>query len=353
MQTPAVPARSRRPVALALCLVAVAFMLAGALTCSAAVFSADTDEQAAATASAVPGPPVTAADMPDAGGSPYVAVNDNVPFFDDGDLTRTDAFELYSALDELGRCGTAWANVCAELMPTGARGDIGSIHPSGWNQAFYDSIAASNGALYNRCHLIGWQLAGEDANELNLITGTRSLNADGMLPFENLVADYVKETGNHVLYRATPLFEGDELVARGVLLEGWSVEDGGEGVCFCAWCPNVQPGVAIDYATGASWESDETDAQIAEGAGAETGGQVAGGARAETAAGAETGADGSAADAQAAGAETTTSYVLNVKSKKFHLPSCSGLPTVNRQDYEGTRDDVLAMGYAPCKICNP
>lgn len=186
-------------------------------------------------------------DIPEYTDSPYAVVNNNNPFFEDSDLT-TEAFETYSDLDELGRCGTAYANICQEIMPTEDRGNIGSIRPSGWQSVKYDNVDGKY--LYNRCHLIGFQLSGENANEKNLITGTRYLNVDGMLPFENLVADYVHETNNHVLYRVTPVFTGDNLVADGVLMEAKSVED--DSVCFCVYCYNVQPGIEIDYATGNS-----------------------------------------------------------------------------------------------------
>lgn len=186
-------------------------------------------------------------DIPEYTDSPYAVVNNNNPFFKDSDLT-TEAFETYSDLDELGRCGTAYANICQEIMPTEDRGNIGSIRPSGWQSVKYDNVDGKY--LYNRCHLIGFQLSGENANEKNLITGTRYLNVDGMLPFENLVADYVHETNNHVLYRVTPVFTGDNLVADGVLMEAKSVED--DSVCFCVYCYNVQPGIEIDYATGNS-----------------------------------------------------------------------------------------------------
>ncbi|SEK58399.1 DNA-entry nuclease [Pseudobutyrivibrio ruminis] len=190
--------------------------------------------------------------------NPYTVVNDNVPYFSEEDLTRTDAFETYSELDSLGRCGVAYANICQELMPTEERGEIGSVKPSGWHTVNYHEYVDGN-YLYNRCHLIGYQLSGENANEKNLITGTRYLNVEGMLPFENEVAEYVEETGNHVLYRVTPVFEGDNLVASGVQMEAYSVEDQGAGVMFNVYCYNVQPGITIDYATGDSeLESDSS-----------------------------------------------------------------------------------------------
>lgn len=187
--------------------------------------------------------------VPEYTDSPYIAVNNNVPYFTEKDYT-TESYESYGELDSLGRCTSCIACVGQDLMPTEKRGSIGSVKPSGWQIAKYDFIDGKY--LYNRCHLIGYQLSGENANECNLITGTRYLNVSGMLPFENLVGDYVKETGNHVLYRSTPIFVDDEWVARGVLLEGYSVEDNGEGVQFCVFCYNVQPGVTINYYDGSN-----------------------------------------------------------------------------------------------------
>ncbi len=189
-------------------------------------------------------------ELPPFSGQPYVLLEDNQPGFSQEEMT-TAAFEYYSPLDALGRCGGAWANICPELMPTEERGEIGMVKPSGWHTVKYDIVDGKY--LYNRCHLIGYQLAGENANEQNLITGTRYMNVEGMLPFENLVAEYVRETGNHVLYRVTPVFQGLNLVAQGVQMEALSVEDGGQGVCFNVFVYNAQPGVSIDYATGDSW----------------------------------------------------------------------------------------------------
>lgn len=193
-------------------------------------------------------------DIPPYDGTPYVVINDNQPSFTEEDMTDV-SYEFYSDLDDLGRCGVTEACIGQDLMPTEKRGDISSVKPTGWVQNQYDFVDGKS--LYNRCHLIGFQLAGENANECNLITGTRYLNVDGMLPFENLVADYVKETDNHVLYRVTPAFQGTELVARGVQMEAYSVEDSGDGVCFNVFCYNVQPGVEIDYATGDNWLAEE------------------------------------------------------------------------------------------------
>lgn len=253
--------------------------------------------------------------VPAYSGEPYVVVNNNIPFFKDSDLT-TEAFEKYSDLDSLGRCGAAYANVCQEIMPTEKRGEIGMIKPTGWQTVKYDWVDGKY--LYNRCHLIGYQLSGENANEKNLITGTRYLNVDGMLPFENLVADYVHETDHHVLYRVTPISENSNLVASGVLMEARSVED--DDVLFCVYCYNVQPKVTIDYATGESHASEDTNIQ-------------------ET--------------SQSTGEQT---YIVNENTKKFHLPSCSSVKDMNsgnKREFTGDRQELLDEGYSACKTCHP
>ncbi len=188
-------------------------------------------------------------DIPAFSSSPYVEFNGNVPLFTDADMT-TDSYEKYADLDYLGRCGETMACIGRDLMPTEDRESISSVYPSGWVNKQYDFVDGKY--LYNRCHLIGFQLTGENANKENLITGTRYMNVEGMLPFENMVADYIKDTGNHVLYRVTPIFQGNELVARGVLMEAKSVEDNGAGIEFCVYVYNNQPGVEIDYLTGES-----------------------------------------------------------------------------------------------------
>jgi len=250
--------------------------------------------------------------VPEYAGEAYCIINDNVPQFEKDELT-TEAYEYFSELDDLGRCGMVKACVGRELMPTKDRESISHVTPSGWINASYSFVDGRY--LYNRCHLIGFQLTGENANKQNLITGTRYMNVEGMLPFENMVADYVKETENHVLYRVTPLFTGDELVARGVQLEAWSVEDEGEGLCFNVYIYNVQPGVIIDYATG---ESELDEKALNEGEQEE--------------------------------------FVLNTDSKKFHLPACSGainMKKENRKEYTGTRNLLIAQGYEACGQCNP
>lgn len=262
---------------------------------------------------------VSLEEVPAYSGSPYVELDGNLPGFSLEERT-TDSFETYSTLDALGRCGPAYACIGQDLMPTEDRESISSVRPTGWVQAEYDFV--EGGSLYNRCHLIGFQLTGENANEENLITGTRYMNVEGMLPFENMVADYIKETGNHVLYRAIPIFEGENLVASGVVMEAFSVEDEGEGVCFHVYVYNVQPGVEIDYATGESWETGDSAS--------------------------------SALESQAE--EQEADYVLNTSSKKFHRPDCPSVDSMsekNRQEYHGTREELIAQGYEPCGSCNP
>jgi DNA-entry nuclease len=197
----------------------------------------------------------TLENIPEYSGSAYITIDNNVPSFDESDMIRT-SFEKYSNLDTLGRCGIAFANIGQDLMPIEKRGNISQVKPSGWHSIQYDNVDGKS--LYNRCHLIGYQLTAENANQQNLITGTRYLNVEGMLPFENMVTDYIIETNNHVLYRVTPLFKGTNLVADGVLMEGYSVEDDGEGICFKVYVYNVQPGITIDYATGESRRIEDT-----------------------------------------------------------------------------------------------
>ena len=254
-------------------------------------------------------------DIPAYAGNSFVILDDNKPAFSKQDRERTDAFETYSDLDELGRCGVAYANICKELMPTEERGAIGMVKPTGWHTVKYDNVEGKY--LYNRCHLIGYQLAGENANEKNLITGTRYLNVTGMLKFEDQVADYVKATDHHVLYRVTPVFEEDNLVATGVEMEAYSVEDKGEGVSFHVFVYNVQPGIVIDYATGESWPDDSKTTE-------NTGkGQ---------------------------------NYVLNTNTHKFHTQNCESVRDIadnNKEVYTGRREDLINMGYEPCKRCKP
>lgn len=290
-----------------------------------------------------------AADVPAYSGEPYTAVNNNEPYFTSDNLT-TEAFENYSELDALGRCGVAYANVCLETMPTEKRGSISEVKPTGWHSVKYDNVDGKS--LYNRCHLIGYQLTAENANQQNLITGTRYLNVDGMLPFENMVADYVKETDNHVLYRVTPIFTGDNLVADGVLMEGYSVEDEGDGICFCVYAYNIQPGITIDYATGDSWLSSESGNSDSSSSGNSAVSQSAADKSGTQQAAIQT----ESVKETSAPVSTGTEYILNTNTKKFHYPSCSSVKQMkasNKKEYTGSRDDLIAQGYDPCKKCNP
>lgn len=290
-------------------------------------------------------------------GKAYVAVNNNEPFFMDSDMTTT-AFENYSDLDSLGRCGVAYANICKDIMPTEERGKIGMIKPSGWHTVKYDVI--KDRYLYNRCHLVGYQLAGENANPKNLITGTRYLNVEGMLPFENLVADYVNNTGNHVLYRVTPMFSDSNLVANGVLIEAKSVEDNGGGILFNVYCYNVQPGVGINYENGDSWLDGTTPQEQS----AQTGAAQNGGSQSSTGSEAgESGSSGSITGSAASGSDTSpaensvsdssnskTMVHITETGKKYHRAGCR---TLKKSDTEVTLDEAKSMGLSPCGICNP
>jgi len=268
-------------------------------------------------------------------GKAYVAINNNSPFFTPEQLVNKTSFETYSNLDSLGRCGVAFANIGFDLMPTASRGSIGSVKPSGWHTVKYDCVDGKY--LYNRCHLIGFQLTAENANNKNLITGTRCLNIEGMLPFENMVADFVKETKNHVMYRITPIFTDSNLLASGVLMEGYSVEDAGKGIKFCVYAYNAQPGVTITYSNGES-QGPAVAAQV------------------------PTPAPTPALTPAPAPAPTPTptpvteTYVLNTSTKKFHKPSCGSVNTIkesNKGTYTGSKDDLIKQGYSPCGNCHP
>ena len=269
---------------------------------------------------------VTVDDVPAYSGEPYVEVNDNQPEFTEEELT-TVSYEDYSELDELGRCQSAEACIGQDLMPTETRESISSVKPTGWKNKSYDTV--DGGYVYNRCHLIGFQLTGENANEENLITGTRYMNVEGMLPFEDEVAAYIKETDNHVMYRVTPVFEGDDLIASGVQMQAESVEDDGAGISFNVYVYNVQPYVVIDYRTGENWEGDEI---------AEPEGKWADGTEAEP-------------------SDTKEQmYILNKNTKKFHKPECSGAKKIkakNKGEYTGSRQTLIDEGYEPCGNCNP
>ncbi len=249
------------------------------------------------------------------GTNAYIAVYNNIPNFTQNDLTSS-SYESYSSLDALGRCGVAIACIGRDIMPTEDRGSIGQVKPSGWHTVKYDTVDGKY--LYNRCHLIGYQLTGENANEKNLITGTRYLNIEGMLPFENMIADYIKESGNHVLYRVTPIFDGNNLVARGVQMEAKSIEDNGEGICFNVYAYNAQPSIKIDYSTGLSSLGELPQNEPQE--------------------------------------NNEVKYILNTKTKKIHLSTCSSVLNIgneNKQESSLTAEELKNNGYTACKICKP
>ena len=268
--------------------------------------------------------------IPSYSGNASIAIDDNIPSFTKQELaSAAESFESYSPLDTLGRCQTATASVSKDTMPTAERGSIGSVKPSGWHTVKYAGIDGNY--LYNRCHLLAYELTAENANEQNLITGTRYLNINGMLPYENEIASYVNATGNHVLYRVTPVFNGSDLVAQGVHMEARSIEDNGQGISFNVYCYNVQPGITINYADGSSTGPEFTGSDSAAPASASSGN----------------------ASTQL---QKETSYILNTNTKKFHLPTCSSVSRIsdkNRKEFTGSRDTLIGEGYSPCKICHP
>ncbi len=290
-------------------------------------------------------------------GTPYEIVNNNIPYFKTEDFPK-DSFEYYSTLDSLGRCGICMANVGADIMPTEKREDIGSVKPTGWHLVRYDDIIKDK-YLYNRCHLLGFQLTGENANEKNLITGTRYLNVDGMLPFENKVANYVKSSNNHVLYRVTPIFVESELVARGVLMEASSVEDNGKEVCFNVFCYNVQPGIDINYADGESKISDSVQTTTVTSKVTTTKTTTT---TVKTTTSKTTTSRTTTQTTTTTKATTVTTapnydakYIGNKKTHKFHSASCKEVNRMNEENkwYCDSRDELVNSGYSPCGKCNP
>lgn len=269
---------------------------------------------------------VTLADIPAYTDQPYVEIDQGEPEFTKEELT-TEPYEDYGELDELGRCQTVQACVGKETMPTEERGAIGQVKPTGWHTVKYAGIDGNY--LYNRCHLIGYQLTAENANPENLITGTRYMNTEGMLPFEEQVAEYVKETGNHVLYRVTPVFEEENLVASGVQMEAESVEDEGKGICFNVYVYNVQPDIDIDYQTGESKKAEAVS---------------------------EEGNKQPDKEAKMDGADAEKTYVLNQNTYRFHLPDCDSVSAIkerNKKEYTADRETLIEQGYKPCGRCKP
>ena len=281
---------------------------------------------------------ISVTDIPAYTGEPYVVLNNNVPYFTEEELT-TESYEYYSELDALGRCGVTHACIGQDIMPTEERGSISHVNPTGWHTVKYDVVSGKY--LYNRSHLIGHQLTGEDANEKNLITGTRYFNVQGMLPFEDLIDEYVEQTNSHVLYRVTPIYEGNNLLASGAEMEAWSVEDNGKGVCFHVYVYNVQPGVGISYKDGESWLEEE---------------------QSEVSKNEEEKSNQKIVSKKAISKETISetekeqTYILNKNTKKIHYASCRCIEDMseqNKEEYIGTRSEILNQGYDACGVCKP
>ena len=302
--------------------------------------ASEMDAETAQDTKAVTDRPEYAADPPDLSwlsdvefpaysGEPYTVMNGNLPYFETADLSA-ESYELYYPLDDLGRCTLADAVIGQDIMASGSRGDIWSVKPTGWHSDRYASVDGE--ALYNRCHLIAHYLSDEDANPRNLVTGTRYMNTFGMNAAENMVGDYVKESGNHVRYRVTPIFTGDHLLCDGLLVEAYSIEDEGEDICFCIYAHNVQPGFVIDYANGDNYAENGEEKLPPQ---------------SETA---------PAYEKYLTDEDEEGTYILNVKSKKFHRPDCPGAQDIsekNRKEYTGSRNQLVEEGYKPCGSCNP
>lgn len=272
---------------------------------------------------------IALSDIPSYSNNAYTILNDNVPLFIKSEITKK-SYEKYSDLDNLGRCGMVMACIGKDIMPTEERSGIGHVRPSGWQTIKYDIVDGKY--LYNRCHLIGYQLTGENDNVRNLITGTRYFNVEGMLPFEDMVADYVKETNNHVMYRVTPLYKDNNLLATGVIMEGYSVEDKGAGISFNVFCYNVQPGIKINYRNGDSkLEKDYVDNDVVK-------------------------KEKEPKKNKTDNNSKKSDYILNMNSYKFHYPSCYSVDQMNESNkgyFTGTREELIDQGYDPCGNCNP
>lgn len=388
MQIPSREHESRTiPTRFAALLAAVALALCCTLPLAACEGGSFSDSQAANPAA------VQIADIPEYSGALCIDVNNSEPGFTDDDFKR-GAFMEFSDLDFEGRCGSAFARIGTDTLSNAPRGDISQVHPSGWEQHRYNFVDQE--MLYNRSHLIAHQLCGEDANEKNLITGTRTMNSVGMTYYENIVANYVKQTGNHVLYRVTPIFAANDLVARGVQMEAESIEDGGRAVRFNVFVYNVEPSVEIDYVTGKSRESSDVPNVATGGEATTTGASTApnatgkeasnasakssnGNARSENtddttskgntdnsqtnqannatgSSNAKNPSNGAGSEESSAASSELKEYVLNTKSMKFHRPTCSSVDDIadnNKQGATATRDELISEGYSPCKQCNP
>lgn len=282
-------------------------------------------------------------------GKAYKVINNNNPNFSIAQLKKKSSYEKYGKLDKLGRCSTCIAMIGKDLMPSEPRGTIGMIKPTGWHTIRYDFIDGKY--LYNRCHLIGYQLTGETTNEKNLITGTRYLNINGMLSFENQAAEYIKNTGNHVLYRVTPIYKGNELLARGVHMEAKSVEDKGKGVKFNVYCFNAEPGVKINYKTGDSVAADGSKGKsVKTGYGEDTSGKSS--SLSSNSAAKKTESNKTPKSDKTDSSKTT--YILNTNTMKFHRPDCGSVDSMtHKKTVKSGRSALINKGYDPCGRCNP
>ena len=374
------PARERLIRTLAALLLAVSLCLPSLSGCAGGESVANGDNATSSQQVSAGSAAAKLSDIPEYSGALCIDINEGQPGFSADDAAH-GSFMEFSELDFEGRCGTAFGLIGPETVSNAERGDISQVHPSGWVQHRYSFVDRE--MLYNRSHLIAHQLCGEDANERNLITGTRTMNAVGMTYYEELVGNYVRRTNNHVLYRVTPLFAANDLVARGVQMEAESVEDGGQAIRFNVFVYNVEPGVKINYVTGDNWESSEIPAVMTKGEATTTRGTGGDAWLSQSASGkSETGASGksssstSSSTASGNGAQATASdsagtsgdssssantaeqqtYVLNKRSHKFHRPECDGVQSMspsNKEEFTGLRQTLIDEGYSPCRSCNP
>ena len=374
------PARERLVRTLAALLLAVSLCLPTLSGCAGGESVTNGDNATSSQQVSAGSAAAKLSDIPEYSGALCIDINEGQPGFSADDAAR-GSFMDFSELDFEGRCGTAFGLIGPETVSNAERGDISQVHPSGWVQHRYSFVDRE--MLYNRSHLIAHQLCGEDANERNLITGTRTMNAVGMTYYEELVGNYVRRTNNHVLYRVTPLFAANDLVARGVQMEAESVEDGGQAIRFNVFVYNVEPGVKINYVTGDNWESSEIPAVTTKGEATITRGTGGDSALPQSASGkSETGASGKSSSSTSSntasgnGAQATTSdsaktsgdssssastaeqqtYILNKRSHKFHRPECDGVQSMspsNKEEFTGLRQTLIDEGYSPCRSCNP
>lgn len=371
------PARERLVRTLAALLLAVSLCLPSLSGCAGTESVANGGSAASSQQVSAGSATAKLSDIPEYSGALCIDINEGQPGFSADDAAR-GSFMEFSELDFEGRCGTAAGLIGPETVSNAERGDISQVHPSGWVQHRYSFVDRE--MLYNRSHLIAHQLCGEDANERNLITGTRTMNAVGMTYYEELVGNYVRRTNNHVLYRVTPLFAANDLVARGVQMEAESVEDGGQAIRFNVFVYNVEPGVKIDYVTGDNWESSEIPAVKTKGEATTTRGTSGDAALSQYAASkGEAGASGTcgssdtssstqAAPSGSSDAKTSSdssssastaeqqTYILNKRSHKFHRPECDSVQSMspsNKEEFTGLRQTLIDEGYTPCRSCNP